>query len=547
VPGYADSLRVTVTPPSGVTLPGGFANPFILTRSSTSKSLKNLPPSADPYQFSMEALTSNTVVGTATRSIVVDAGKVREIDVSANLTPKITGIVVEGVASLNAGQSTQYTAHAVDQNNVTLFSGAGFTWTSSATGVLNVNQDSGSATASLLGNVTVSATLKGTVMTGTKNITVNSNGAVSVSIFPTSAAVQTGGSKQFNATVSGAGNTAVVWTITPVASAGSVSGSGLYSASNNAGLYFVQATSVADPSAKAEAVVSVAAPGSQYRIVYTSTFDLNPNIWMTDLLGTTYTRITDDSNDEQYPSLSPDGTRVAFSRRDDPNQTTYNIWIKNLTTNAETKLTSYSDAGTKATASKPAWSADSQFVYYAATTYADISNPDTAIHKIKSDGTGDVTLINGSNQADYAPLISPDGTKMLFQSDRGAPGTRRWYIANSDGSNITPVPNSDTSSGPSIASWSPTESKFAIVCNVGNLVNIYDKSSLSIVDHIDLTNPYSPSSFCYSPDGQSFYFGFTYQLYGGVQLYVMNISTRRLHGVTDRLGDFIDAQIGHVN
>ena len=78
---------------------------------------------------------------------------------------------------------------------------------------------------------------------------------VSVSISPTSASVLSGGDQQFTANVSNTTNTAVTWSAT----AGSISASGLYTAptvtANNSAT--VTATSVADPTKSASALVSV--------------------------------------------------------------------------------------------------------------------------------------------------------------------------------------------------------------------------------------------------------------------------------------------------
>lgn len=75
---------------------------------------------------------------------------------------------------------------------------------------------------------------------------------IDISIVPSSASVQVGGTQQFSATVSGTSNTAVVWSAT----GGTISSGGLYTAGNAAGSYTVTATSVADSSKSAHAAVS---------------------------------------------------------------------------------------------------------------------------------------------------------------------------------------------------------------------------------------------------------------------------------------------------
>ena len=174
VPGYADALRVTVTPPAGVALPGTFPNPILLTRTATLRLLDNLEPSAQPYVLDMEALTDGTVVGTVQRSIVLSAGELREVEVSANLQSTIDGISVEGVSLVMIGSSAQFTAFAKDDQGATLFSGLGFTWGSLDPGLLSIDEATGLATASTVGTATVTATISGTGVSGQSVVTIDS-------------------------------------------------------------------------------------------------------------------------------------------------------------------------------------------------------------------------------------------------------------------------------------------------------------------------------------------------------------------------------------
>jgi len=78
---------------------------------------------------------------------------------------------------------------------------------------------------------------------------------VVVKINPVSASVQVGGTQPFSATVTGSSNTSVTWTAT----GGTVSTSGLYTAGNTAGSFSVTATSSADSTKSAKAIVTVTA------------------------------------------------------------------------------------------------------------------------------------------------------------------------------------------------------------------------------------------------------------------------------------------------
>ena len=88
--------------------------------------------------------------------------------------------------------------------------------------------------------------------------------SVSVAINPLTAAVPEGGSLSFVATVKGVANpiALVTWSVQEGTTGGSITSSGVYTAPNTLGTYRVVATSVADPTASASAVVTIELPTS---------------------------------------------------------------------------------------------------------------------------------------------------------------------------------------------------------------------------------------------------------------------------------------------
>src|ERR1700740_2150201 len=56
------------------------------------------------------------------------------------------------------------------------------------------------------------------------------------------------------------------------------------------------------------------------------------------------------------------------------------------------------------------------------------------IKTMNADGSNQVCLSNNSS-SDVEPSFSPDGTKVLFASDRDHAGAASIYVMNSDGSN----------------------------------------------------------------------------------------------------------------
>jgi len=84
--------------------------------------------------------------------------------------------------------------------------------------------------------------------------------SVSVTIVPSTATVPAGGSLSFLATVKGMANTTVTWSVQEGTTGGSITSSGVYTAPNTLGTYTVVATSVADATASASAVVTIGPP-----------------------------------------------------------------------------------------------------------------------------------------------------------------------------------------------------------------------------------------------------------------------------------------------
>ncbi|HTT72321.1 MAG TPA: hypothetical protein VMG32_13940, partial [Anaeromyxobacteraceae bacterium] len=82
--------------------------------------------------------------------------------------------------------------------------------------------------------------------------------AVGISISPTAVNVAPGGQETFSALVTGAANTAVTWSVLEGAAGGTITSAGVYTAPGTAGTYHVVATSQADSTASAAAVVTVA-------------------------------------------------------------------------------------------------------------------------------------------------------------------------------------------------------------------------------------------------------------------------------------------------
>lgn len=154
------------------------------------------------------------------------------------------------------------------------------------------------------------------------------------------------------------------------------------------------------------------------------------------------------------------------------------------------------------------------------------------IYVMNADGT-DVTELTNSVANDDVPRWSPNGAKILFQSDRdhSDTGFMDIYVMNADGSGVTRLTfdNNDDS----MASWSPDGTKI-VFQSMRNGVNygIYSMNadgSNQLCLSTDSSNDLEPS---FSPDGTKIVFATDRDHAGAASIYVMNSDGSNQHVLT---------------
>jgi Tol biopolymer transport system component len=164
------------------------------------------------------------------------------------------------------------------------------------------------------------------------------------------------------------------------------------------------------------------------------------------------------------------------------------------------------------------------------------------IYVMNSDGTGQTRLTYSGANDDY-PRWSPNGAKILFQSDRANPftGYMDIYVMNSDGSGVTRL--TTDASDDSMATWSPDGSKIVFQSMRNGLNYQVYLMNADGSNQICLTNTSSSDGEpSWSPDGTNIVFASDRDHAGFDSIYVMNSNGSNQQRTTFSSGDVEDTQ-----
>ena len=252
-------------------------------------------------------------------------------------------------------------------------------------------------------------------------------------------------------------------------------------------------------------VALAAFPGANGKIAFESKRDGNDEIYSMNPDGSSQSRLTNNSETDINPIVSPDGTRIVFDSKRNGNE---EIFVMNADGTGVTRITNNDFVD-----QEPAWSRDGTRIAFASKRNNDNS---VEIYTMNANGTNQTRLTNNGVD-DNDPVWSPTDDRIAYEKASG--GGDIYTITATPGSAETRLTtNSNEDLNPS---WSPNGQRIAFDSKRTGGGDIYTRSSTPGGTETRLTTNGQPDiQPAYSPDGTKI--AFESKRDGDEEIFTMN-------------------------
>ena len=247
--------------------------------------------------------------------------------------------------------------------------------------------------------------------------------------------------------------------------------------------------------------------------------------------------------DDYSPAISPDGKWLAFASNRLQNA---ELYLMDLATRTLQQLTHTDELDEY----MPAFSPDGKSIAFVSErtrggmmlppVQASGSDPKTAtIYLMDTDGRNQRPLIDIEG-AQRAPVFSPDGKKIAFESRRGevtSPAqnneTLEIYVIHIDGTNMKQLTHNDVDDGH--PTWAPNGKQIAFTGMVGDIYHIFSvNAGGGAVQQLTFAGPGSHYHPTFSPDGKRIIY--VSNAHNHYTLWMMNVDGTKKTQLTNHIG-----------